>query len=169
MPSLCTWYWFFSSAASGTRGVRLSPGGGVCRSHWQSLSACGDSQCMSCSCGRRAACWDTGSLLCCHFCTEAHLDMTYWNMNGRLQLLAPRRIYKPLTHFEYVLKHTHEQDTYKDTRCWCLWTPGADMSADNFIDRLPQDHNVYSLWSWQCWNELFEVFVRWVLINLRLT
>lgn len=59
-----------------TRGVRLSPGGSVCRSRWWSLSICGDSQFMNYFCGWRAPSWCTGSLLCCRFCTEKHLDVT---------------------------------------------------------------------------------------------
>lgn len=55
---------------TGTRGLKLRAGEGVCRSRWPSLSACGNSTCMNCFCG-----WKDPWLFWCHYYTETYLDV----------------------------------------------------------------------------------------------
>lgn len=55
---------------TGTRGLKLRAGEGVCRSRWPSPSACGNSTCMNCFCG-----WKDPWPFWCHYCTETCLDV----------------------------------------------------------------------------------------------
>lgn len=55
---------------TGTRGLKLRAGEGVCRSRWPSLSACGNSTCMNCFSG-----WKDPWPFWCHYYTETYLDV----------------------------------------------------------------------------------------------
>lgn len=149
---------------TGTRGVRLSPRGGVCRSRCQSISTCGSSRCMNCSCGWRAPRRRAGSSLCCPCCTETHPDVATetWTTGFNRRLSRGSIIHRICDTCPHTPTHTHthtcmsstylhdticnSEHSYKDTRCRCLWTSGGRWSFYRPVtSRSPLDQTVCTI------------------------